>query len=256
MADGSTRIWSGLGALGGTAVLVGCVLVVSPETYGDHCKLAVETTACGACLRDRCESPIDACCSDSGCGGGALSEADRCAQGLAGACEALAQRRTSPSRFDRELGSCAASACGAVCRTFTGVSETTCGEPAEGRGATCACKAAGAAAANDFECSPASYPGTVCCAPRSWPGEGQECSCRPLGCSATSEGCYCHLVTTPADSQSCEGANCCQIDDQCTCRERCFDGERVVPRCVAAFPDMTSGCEIGQKRVDSCSMRR
>ena len=236
--------------------LASCVLVVSPETYGEHCRFAAETTACGACLRERCENAIDACCSDTACG--AMPDVDRCARGESGACEALGARGNASGAPERDTGSCAATQCAAVCRTFTGASTTTCTEPPSGRGATCSCKTAGTMAANDFECSPAAFVGTVCCAAPSWPAEGQECTCRPLGCSTTPEGCFCQLAFTPQTSQTCEGTTCCQEDDgdQCACRARCFDREHQVPRCAALPIETGAGCKNGQVRVDSCSLRK
>jgi len=237
-------------------LLAGCVLVVTPEAHGEHCRFAAEDTACGRCLRARCEPAIDACCTDDGCSG-ALALVDACSRGEAGACESLGGRSSAAVTSERDVGACAATRCAAVCRTFTGASQTACREPSFGRGATCACNVAtGAAPANDFDCSSTSYPGTVCCAPSSWPAPGLECSCRPLGCSSTPEGCFCHLVDTPPESQSCEAANCCASFDQCACRDRCFlPQERVVARCAAPPPGTTEGCAEGQKRVDSCSIR-
>ncbi|MBX3188814.1 MAG: hypothetical protein KF819_17480 [Labilithrix sp.] len=235
-------------------LLASCVLAVSPDTYGEHCRFAAETTPCGACLRERCEAAIDACCGDATCG--AMPDVDRCSRGEADACEALAARASSSDVRERDAGACMTARCAAVCRTFAGTSATTCSEPAGGRGATCSCKVA-SGAANDFDCSPSTFVGTVCCAPLSWPADGQECTCQPLGCSATPEGCFCQLSFTPPESQSCQADKCCQSDDsdQCACRGRCFEREHEVPRCAALPLETGAGCRAGQKRVESCSIR-
>lgn len=236
-------------------MLVSCVLAVSPETYGEHCRFAEESSRCGQCLRDRCEPTIDACCGDASCG--AMSDVDRCARGETDACEALAAREDSSEPRERDLGFCMKARCRAVCRTFVGTSTTECSEIDSARGTACTCKQAQGSAANNFDCSPSSFANTVCCAPSTWPDEGQECTCRPLGCVSIAEGCFCRLVSMPPEFSSCKTEKCCQVedDDLCTCRTRCFDIEQEVTRCAIRPIESGSGCERGQKRVASCSSR-
>ena len=235
------------------ALATSCVLFVQPDTYGANCQIASEETSCGSCLVTSCQAEINACCKDSTCA--APNTLDACARGDAGGCDALRALASSANASERAVGTCAMQ-CAAVCRSFSGTSLTTCQEPSFGRGVTCTCSPAMAGTGNDFDCSPSSYAGTVCCAPTSWPDEGLECSCRPLGCTEEADGCFCQLVDTPPSSQSCAAANCCAIDDQCTCRPSCFTGERTVPSCTAPTLDTGLGCAQGQKRVASCSIRQ
>lgn len=240
-----------------------CLLFVSPEDYGERCKFAGEETACGRCLRERCQPSIDACCKDEGCSPtlAALESCATHADATESRCGELGASAARPGS-DGELATCATTRCAAVCRAFTGTSATRCSEPDFGRGATCACTSAPESGqGNDFECSPQSYPGTVCCAPPSWPADGIECTCLPLGCHKTPEGCSCALVDTPPEQTSCTAPPCCAstVDpDQCVCRATCFDIERAVPSCsVTAQVGSVAviGCKKGQKRVASCTIR-
>lgn len=248
-----------LGTAAAGLLAASCVLLVSPSTYGDRCKLSGEETLCGRCLRDRCQPMIDGCCKDASCSA-TLNAVESCAVHSDSTCNDLATRKSAPAR-DGELATCAMTQCAAVCRAFSGTSETKCAEPVFGRGATCSCVLA-TAAGNDFECSPESYPATLCCAPSSWPADGLECTCLPLGCHATPDGCSCALVDTPPDKSACSADKCCTstIDpDQCVCRKDCFDAERRVPSCsltaqVANVPAI--GCKKGQIRVKSCAIRK
>jgi hypothetical protein len=235
-----------------------CVLLVSPTTYGDRCKFTGEDTACGKCLRDRCQTAIDGCCKDDTCAG-ALTTLESCATRGDGACEELANRKGGAGS-DLAVTTCATTLCAAVCRSFAGASDTTCGERAFGRGATCTCNSA-PGAGNDFECSPATYPGTVCCAPDGWPATGLECTCLPLGCHPIPEGCSCSLVDAPLDQTECRATTCCASDiypDECVCRPTCFDNETRVPGCSVTAQKTNGpviGCKKGQNRVESCSIR-
>src|SRR5690349_9770587 len=93
----------------------GCVLLVSPEHYGEHCRFAGETTQCGQCLLERCRAEIDAACLEHD----ALDALDRCADKHE--CESLKQRAAS-----NQAARCATEACGAVCRSLAGTSRTAC----------------------------------------------------------------------------------------------------------------------------------
>jgi hypothetical protein len=237
---------------------VSCVLLVAPATYGDRCKFDGEDTACGRCLRDRCQPAIDGCCKDGSCSA-TLGALEGCALRDAAACDELASRKGGAGN-DLAVGMCATTLCAAVCRSFSGASDTKCSESAFGRGATCSCMTA-SGAGNDFECSPATYPGTVCCAPDGWPATGLECSCLPLGCHPIPEGCSCSLVDTPPEQSECTATTCCvsNVDpDECVCRPTCFDNETRVASCSVTAQKATGpviGCKKGQKRVESCSIR-
>lgn len=243
-------------------VAASCVLVVSPATYGGRCKFEGEDTACGQCLRDRCQPAVDACCTDDACTP-TLGVLESCITRKDASCDDLASRKARGGH-DGDLATCATTTCGAVCRSFTGKSQTECKEPAFGRGATCACRPA-PSAGNDFECSSETYPGRVCCAPEGWPADGLECTCQPLGCHPIPNGCSCALVDTPPEITRCGDqtlTTCCasKVDhDQCVCRDSCFDNERLVPSCSVTTQDANGvviGCKKGQHRVASCTIRK
>lgn len=233
----------------------GCVLFVSEQEYGTHCRFSGENTGCGRCLRSRCQLDVDACCRDEGCSS-TIGAIEACSAQTPGACHDLASRREKAGA-DGALATCAAKLCGPVCHDFTGVSDTTCKEPPFGRGATCECTST-PGAGNDLECSPTSYDSTVCCAPDSWPAAGSECTCLPVSCYGTPEGCSCRLVDTPPEKTQCEAPPCCVslVDpDQCSCRATCYENERQTQSCSATGKDRVIGCPKGQKAQDSCSLR-
>ena len=230
-------------------VVVGCMLVVSPDTYGDRCRFAGDDTSqCGLCVASRCRAEVDACCRDGACDA-TMRALDGCSDKHDGNCATLASSNT-------DLGRCVAAKCAAVCVTLTGTSATTCREPHLGEGSVCTCDGA-STAGNDFICSQAAYPDTICCAPPGWPAPGLACSCTPLSCTPTADGCFCALADfTPPKSRECSGgptSTCCADHDKCTCRARasCYAGEHPVPSCEIR----NVGCKENQQRVDSCSAR-
>lgn len=225
-------------------LVVGCVLVVSPETYGDRCRFAGdETSQCGRCIAERCRAEVDACCRDSACDG-MMRTLDACSDAHGPDCAAL-------GASDTDLGRCVARACAAVCVALTGASLTSCREPRLGEGSACTCEGA-STAGNDFICSEAAYPDTICCAPPGWPSPGLACSCMPLSCTPSPDGCFCLLADFTPKSRACEGVTCCADQDTCTCRGRaCYPSEHPVPTCDIE----AAGCKKGQQRVDSCSAR-
>ena len=233
-----------------------CVLVVSPKRYGDHCVFVGATTSqCGACLAQRCRAEIDTACTDEV----TLAAVESCADKLD--CTALA----TPAVARTPVATCLATRCGAVCRSLTGASLTSCTEPSLSEGH--ACKCTGGAATNDFVCDPNAYPDTICCAPATgWPAEGVACTCAPLACTDTKDGCACRLTTIAPSNPTCGGGGgadaggaCCVDQETCSCRATdCYDFETRVAHCGvdtigAAQP--SRGCANGQVRVERCSRR-
>jgi hypothetical protein len=231
----------------------GCVLVVSPKRYGDHCVFAGATTSqCGDCLAQNCAAAIDAACDDTR----TMAAVDSCSDKHdCFAIEALAPAEGAVER-------CLAKSCAAVCRTLTHASQTSCAEPSLSEGH--ACKCTGGAATNDFVCDPQAYPDTICCAPATgWPADGVACTCAPLACTDTKDGCACRLTTIAPSNPTCGGGStvgaCCADQDSCSCRPMgCYDFEKPVTHCGvetigAVMPNL--GCAKGQVRVSSCSRR-
>lgn len=229
-------------------VLVGCIFVVSPEEYGTTCRFQGEDTQCGACIATSCRAELNACCRDEACEQ-PLRDLDDCATRSSYACNTL--RGVTIPAVAGPLAQCVDRACGAVCFERKGTSTTSCREPRLGEGSACECAANGEV--NDFVCTPQAFPNAICCAPKGWPAPGLECSCRPLDCNPSPDGCFCRLVDFTPKQRECEGATkCCVYEDTCTCRPRgCSSFEREVDSCAVDALD----CAAGQERVESCSLR-
>jgi hypothetical protein len=248
---GEGRLWLVLSLV----TLAGCILFVSPADYGAHCEFQGMTTDCGACLAERCQTTIDACCGDSTCAS-ILSSVDTCASELGDACTTLkdaAKSGTDPTQ--QALGSCVATLCAGECAASQGESVTKCSEPEFAEGTACTCSSASDGGANDFVCSSAVYPEALCCAPSGWPGPGLTCNCEPLECSSMPSGCSCSLSCSPFGSSSttCSGPpHCCALSGSCSCSDSpCTSGETKVSSCSAK----TAGCPSGAHVVESCSIR-
>jgi hypothetical protein len=224
----------------------GCILVVSPERYGDHCRFAGVPSQCGACLAQKCTTEIDAVCDDSR----TMAAIDSCAEKYdCSALEALAPA-------DGVVSVCVAKNCGAVCRTLAGKSLTACSEPSLSEGTACKCTVG--PSTNDFACDPKVYPDTICCRPAvGWPSDGQACTCAPLACNPTTDGCACGITTIAPSNPTCTGGTCCvdRVDqEKCSCRATgCFDTETKVDMCAINIKEI--GCAKGQVKVESCSVR-
>lgn len=225
--------------------LVGCILAVDPERFGTTCHFEGEATQCGACIVAHCQQPLNDCCRDASCEA-VVDAIDGCA---ANADQGCATVRADAPRFD--VAKCIVDACDEVCSTREGTSQTACKEPLLAPGAACSCQVAGGAAANDVVCNQRAFPDTICCAPEDWPAAGLECTCKPVGCSSTTDGCICITANSVPERRTCDSTKCCVFEDQCICGRSCFVQETPVESCSVA----TLGCAAGQKRVDRCSMR-
>lgn len=226
-------------------LLVSCILVVSPERFGDTCRFSGRDTQCGACIADRCQAQIDDCCRDAACEG-TLHAIESCAGHGGETCSAIGRDAGGFA-----VARCAAESCGAVCVARQGTSQTSCKVPLLGESAACLCRDT-ATGGNDFVCNAAAFPQTVCCAPDGWPAVGLECGCRAIECNPTTDGCFCLTVDSDPRLRECSGLICCAQNDSCSCGTRaCFAFQTRVPSCNLA----AIGCKPGQIRVDSCSVR-
>jgi hypothetical protein len=229
----------------GSLALVGCILAVSPERYGDTCRFEGEDTQCGACVVDRCRTEMNDCCSDEACDA-TVRTVESCASRHDQSCAEIAN---GAGRF--ALARCVTEKCGGVCVAFAGSSLTSCKEPLLDESAACSCRYSGGG--NDFACNPAAYRDTICCAPNGWPGVGLECSCRPIECNASAGGCFCLTVEGTPTQRECTGPICCAQNDSCSCGSKpCFQFQTQVATCNLA----AVGCRENQIRVDSCSLRK
>jgi hypothetical protein len=222
------------------ASLASCMLFIQPDEYGSVCRFKGEDTQCGACITTKCQDAVNACCRDESCD---VTRVESCAQYLNVDCD-------YDARGNRAVTECIVRECGAVCDDFPGSPSTRCREPRLGEGAACVCE--DVTATNEFVCNPKAFPDTLCCAPQGWPKPGLECTCRPLNCVPTNDGCFCRLVDFTPKQRECSAVHCCVDKDVCTCRaDECSGFETEVESCNVNQVD----CADGQIVVESCSAR-
>ena len=232
------------GALAGS--LASCVLLVSPQSFGEHCRFEGETTPCGQCIRTRCEADVDGCCRESSCDA-TLAAVESCAAGDVATCDAVTSLRASAVTTKAAVGRCLDERCRAECSAPSARSKTRCLIPTFGRGETCSCTLS--TTPNDVTCSEGALPQAICCAPEGWPAEGLRCTCKAPSCGATNDGCRCILGDAPSEGNLCSAKICCVRNDVCACSSAaCLAGERSVPSCERA----ELGCGQDLVRVKSC----
>ena len=95
----------------------GCALVVTSFEHTDHCQIT-GSSACGTCLRQKCQAPIDSCCGDASCRGedghsAILDSLDSCAGGSQSEC--ATGIATAGAGMGAAVGSCVSSMCKAEC---------------------------------------------------------------------------------------------------------------------------------------------
>jgi hypothetical protein len=229
------------------AGLASCVLVVSPDEYGQRCRFQGEESRCGSCLTARCQPFIDDCCRDDACTH-TLDSLERCAQGDVARCTSLGADSDAAEPSRSKLGRCAETQCKAECASGLTKSITQCTVPAFGQGHTCTCAVSDTP--NDTLCSEATFPETLCCAPEGWPAPGLRCSCKVLSCGPSRDGCSCMLTDGAPEAPTCIAKTCCLLGDICGCHANdCLVDETKVASCSRA----NIQCAVGQKRVASCS---
>jgi hypothetical protein len=225
---------------------LGCTLLLDASTEpGPHCNFSGrDTSACGICLDQRCQLPIDQCCGDASCQA-ALDVIDRCAGDAdVGACQAL-QDGTAP--VPEPVAACAHASCAVECTG--GQAVTSCDSSSD----SCDCTGATGDQANDEVCTDSSIENGICCADIGYPASLLSCSCHRYECKPTADGCSCGIATA-GPWGSCTGAICCfdptnSIYD-CHCGSGpCADYEQRVPACSLD----TVPCEQDQVEVTACS---
>jgi len=222
-----------------------CVLLVSPTSGGAHCGFRGADTACGACLKERCQSAIDAICLDDPAG--VLTVLEQCA---AAGDDACARLPSSP------VATCTTTSCAGFCSPKSGTSTTRCEESFLAPGLACSCQTEGAA--TELDCATRTFPRARCCAPAGWPGAALRCACDAVACVSTTAGCICTLTDnlvsdTSAECKRTPETHCCAIEERCECRQRaCSGAEKEYDACNAA----ALHCPPGTTEVASCSSRR
>lgn len=241
------RASAGLSSVVAAPLLVSCVLFVSPDTFGDHCRFANASTPCGQCIVTRCQTDVDACCTDDACNGETLSNLETCAGGDVATCDRLATLKSAAAPSRVGIARCVDERCRADCSSPSSRTNTKCTLSSFGKGESCSCVVS--ATPNDVQCSEASVPDSICCAPPGWPAESLRCTCKAVSCSPTGDGCRCLLIDAPSEGKTCTGTKCCQNDDICTCgTAACIPPEKPVTSCGRP----TIGCANGLTRVSSC----
>jgi len=232
-----------------STLLGGCILLISPATGTTTCEFAGASTMCGSCVQANCQPAVNACCGDSTCT--ALSDLEACATQHGTTCTSL-QSGAEGGDAGAALAACIGQSCRGECQPYSGRGTTSCSEPDGVQGTACDCVLPDADdPVNDFVCSTAAYPGTLCCAPDGWPGPGLQCACDVLSCDASQQGCECSLAYYLPSSQVCQTPYCCAYGDGCSCRaSACYTYETVVTSCNIAVVS----CPMGQHQVDSCSI--
>lgn len=234
-----------------SALTAGCVLLVSPPEGGETCLFGVSNTLCGACVVERCRDAVNDCCADRRCRD-RLPQLEDCARNANASCDAFKQLSAEEAEESAgaALSLCVQRECPGRCEAV-GTSLTNCTDlPASARKG-CSCRYGGVS--NPQICSPLEYLDTLCCAPEGWPAPGQECSCMPIGCQPSPDGCICSLVdyANSATARTCEGTICCAADDTCVCGTTpCTTHQKQVERCSLEV----LSCPRQQNRFWSCSV--
>lgn len=231
-----------------SVLMPGCTLVVSPPEGKQTCRFDVSNTLCGACIVDNCQDAVDDCCGDERCRD-LLAGIEDCARKADDSCEAFKQLSEGEAAGS-SLSRCVQTACPGRCESV-GTSDTYCLDILTAGKTACSCRYG--EGSNPLVCSSLEYPDTMCCAPQGWPAPGQQCSCKPIGCQPTPDGCICTLIDYKgADtSRSCEGVHCCAGNDACVCGSTpCPSHLTPVERCSL---DVLT-CPKQQSRLPSCSV--
>lgn len=271
--------------VGGLALVLGipssgCALLVggSGGLETTACHFQGESTPCGRCVAEQCQSKVNDCCLDSNCDEN-LGYLDGCAaSGDIQSCTVLGSGSflTGSASF-RALSMCVTSKCSAcgVDLFDSGIPGVDSGSPdADSDGAVtyiscdvlngndCFCVLSTGTPRATPDCSTSTVPNAMCCADVGWPEPGvgslqPQCDCETIGC--TNEGttdCFCQAdieATANGDAFTCGsgwGRCCATAGDYCTCLAgECGGYEDEVSACTPA----AIGCPKGKFAVTSCS---
>jgi hypothetical protein len=230
----------------------GCVIFLNPDVPGEHCGFK-GTSECAACLRENCESAIDACCNDEGCSkessflsAAIMATVDVCGEGNDQAKCAYEIDKASTSGNQGVVRACLQKSCASKC-FGDGRLHTKCA--LQNGGLTCSCT-------NDKEssgdaCNNDRVKGTCVLSETG-------CKCGEYGCSGGSS-CSCSF-NSGGGSKDCRGiANkrCClsfEYDGSARCKCDNYGS------CSGAEEFSVSSCDesevlrlLGKRVVESCS---
>jgi hypothetical protein len=210
--------------------LASCILLISPDTPGDHC-IIKGATACATCLRDKCQTSIDGCCRDTLCSetsyvsSPTLTTLDQCGEGNAKACASgLSGQGYGAAATVR---TCVSQQCSEVCTGGAIAAAWSCDLPRESKNDCAKCVYESCTGALD-----------KCCTDKSC-SQGSEISKDVGGCVAA-DAKACAFMRTKSDN-GLEGALRACIVSSCA------------PVCIgAARPHVTCSLFSGGKSC-SCS---
>lgn len=245
-----------LALLGGA----GCLLFVETGSIGSTCTFEGSASACGACVAEKCQTKLDACCTDGDCKN-LLPSLDHCARSAESAACADLQTNLTPTNratlsssedpatgaLANALRACVAASCSAVCAAPGGNTRTRCVGALNQTNCECGTRPP----LNDVACNTRTVVNSVCCAGPGFPDRDLSCQCRGYGCTDTNDGCTCS-GTYGGPKPTCTGTICC-VDEgvnDCSCGTRaCNSIETRVRSCAAE--DLP--CARPTVRVDSCA---
>ncbi|MFO0662327.1 MAG: hypothetical protein U0174_00160 [Polyangiaceae bacterium] len=233
-----------MGAAASALVFQGCVAFVNADTPSDHCGFAGSETACGACLRDHCQTSIDKCCSDDECLDNeyAFDEpymklVDACASGDRAVCASLVKAdKYAYVPAAKIVSACIAQSCSSVCAA-SATPHRSCEDTDVG---TCVCTDEDAASSGGA-CSKASIGGTDALCVRGKDG----CTCAKVSCSG---GTSCTCETNGESGGFIECQRSTSKDAQCCLSQPSNKGGF---RCRCA--DSYSSCDSQSLEVSSCT---
>jgi hypothetical protein len=245
-------------SLVGVVAATGCIFLVDDAPkLGGTCTIANQTSACGSCIVQNCQTELNSCCADVDCRP-ALDAVDACSSTAKCAVDLTSKAA------EGKLGLCIATKC-AACKVLSTnyLSSCTLGTYSFGANDECTCSGAGTATAT--ECDVTTFTNAVCCADVNYPAQGKSCSCVEVGCQGTSEGCECAPANStyyPGDAlKTCDGVPhnvCCYSSSDGACR--CYDSrstcdqysEVEVTQCDVAGLAIVA-CASNRARVANCS---
>ncbi len=233
-------------------VQLGCVLLVESSPTGDQfstaCAVADPTSACGACMTQKCGAELSSCCGDATCRS-ALTEIDQCAE--AGTCIV-----DTTSSFAAALVKCVdqqCTACNAEPATPTNGAKIACFVSSAGDSCNCS-----AGSQNATRCDLTTVPNAVCCADLDYPTSSySSCTCATVTCMTYGSDCDCSAGSV-GNTSTCDtniGGACCvsSAGGFCSCGSAltsCPSNELAVTDCATPA---SVGCSTTKKRVNNCS---
>ncbi len=243
--------------------LFGC----PPGDLSGTCRFTGDnTTACGMCVAQSCQSFVNSCCADDLCEKYDLPALDSCTG--SSDCSKLSGYGVSGDTMGK-VASCVSANCSAQCGGVDAGIKTAiaCTKPTHG---SCNCLA-GVTDGGSSSASSATDPSTVCsfstlvvrcCADTTWPAIGTSCGCTQVTCAypdGQPSDCQCGYGDVPSGYNALDecmptfdGKCCKSADGSCRCAAVTDCGTATeVPSCKASDSPFT--CSSTTRQVTSCS---